>query len=170
LLAIAAVLFVGWMGWLGYTALTKSRAPTVSHAQAAAASVAVRAELSTGVADREVPHRWADPRGGGVTGVLKEQADKPSLIVKVVEPLSPNAPVAGTEIGVTNLTSCNGYNGPGEYLLLLNPENNATIDGKPAYILVGPQRSPGAEVQGAGPPQIYPWSADVGKQVKQLYP
>jgi hypothetical protein len=45
-LIVAAVLFVGWLSWLGYAALTKSRAPVVSHAQAATAPVAVVAELT----------------------------------------------------------------------------------------------------------------------------
>lgn len=174
LLGVAAALFIGWMGWLGYTALTKSHAPTVSRAQAAAATVPVRAELSTGVADRESFHRRTGTIGGEMTTVLKAQADKPAFIVKVVEQLHPNGPVAGTEIGVTNLPACSGYTGPGEYLLLLNRDDEASIDGKPAYALVGQQRSPGADLEGVGPPRIYPWTertgGDLRQQVKRLFP
>jgi hypothetical protein len=54
LLVVSAALFVGWIAWLSYTALTKSRAPIVSRAQAAAATVPVRAKLTTGVQDRAV--------------------------------------------------------------------------------------------------------------------
>lgn len=44
-LAAAAVAFLAWLGYLGYAALTKSRDPIVSHAQAAAAKVAVVADV-----------------------------------------------------------------------------------------------------------------------------
>jgi hypothetical protein len=173
-LFIAAALFIGWMGWLTITALTKSDAPTVSRAQAAAASVPVRAELFAGVADRESFHRRTGTHGGEMTKVLKAQADKPAFVVKVKEQLHPNGPAADTEIGVTNLPECSGYAGPGEYLLLLNRNEEATIDGKPAYTLVGQQRSPGADLEGVGPPRIYPWTertgSDLRQQVKRLYP
>src|SRR5437660_6465368 len=44
-LAVAGVLLVGWLGWLSVTALTKSRAPIVSHAQAAVAKYQLVAEV-----------------------------------------------------------------------------------------------------------------------------
>jgi hypothetical protein len=68
------------------------------------------------------------------------------------------------------LPSCAGYTGPGEYLLLLVKDNDSTIDGRPAYYLEGQQRSPGSDLEGVGPPMIYPWSEDVHQQVKRLYP
>lgn len=170
LLGVAAALFIGWIGWLSFTALTKSKAPTVSHAQAAAAGVPVHARLTTGTADKERFHRRASPLGGEMANVLKEQADKPAFIVTVAEQLTPGGPAEGTEIAVTNLPACGGYSGPGDYLLLLNREDDATIDGKPAYVLIGQQRSPGADLDGFGPPRIYPWGDDVAKQVKRLYP
>ena len=52
-LAVAAALFIGWLGWLAVTALTKSREPVVSRAQAAAAGVPVRAKLEMADPDRE---------------------------------------------------------------------------------------------------------------------
>jgi hypothetical protein len=165
-LIVAAVLLVGWLGWLSYTALTKSRAPTVSHAQAAAASVPVVAELKAGEQDRSsFLHQ-----GPGELVELKARADKPAYVVIVRERLDPTGPPVAETIGVANLPAAAGYAGPGEYLLLLNPEPGALLDGHPAYKLVGQQRSPGADLADVGPPKIYPWSPDVRKQAAKLYP
>ncbi len=122
-LLIAAALFVGWLGWLGFTALTKSRAPVVSRAQAAGASVPVVAELTTGEDGRAV-FMVRQPPHPMVTE-LKEKGDRPAIILKVAEQLTPTGPEAGAEIGVTNLPSCTGYTGPGKYLLLLNKVDGA---------------------------------------------
>lgn len=167
-LAVSAALFVGWLGWLGYTALTKSRGPIVSRAQAAAAGTAVRARLDLAEADRESMLVRPAVIGGQQVTVLKGQAEKPAYVVTVVEKLHANGPEAGTKIGVTNLPACNGFSGPGEYLLLLNRDDGATLDGHPVYTVVGQQRSPGAELEGVGPPMIYSWNADVEKQVQRV--
>jgi hypothetical protein len=172
LLVVSAALFVGWIAWLGYTALTKSHAPIVSRAQAAAATVPVRAKLTTGEQDREV--RYRRPNFGAIgpaDEVFKERADKPAFVVEVIEPLLPGGPAAGAKIGVKNLPDSAGYIGPDqEYLLLLKKDNDALIGEHPSYVLVGQQRSPGAELEGSGPPMIYPWSEDVRQQVKRLFP
>jgi hypothetical protein len=88
-LTLAVAAFLGWMGYLGYAAVTKSRAPVVSHIQSAAADAAVVAELSDG----------------------------PTATVAVVEKLWGDAP-AGT-IEVVNLANARGFAGPGKYLLYL---------------------------------------------------
>jgi shikimate dehydrogenase len=57
-LIIAATAFLGWLGYLSYAAATKSRAPVVSHAQAAAADAAVVVNATpVGMGDtaRDVP-------------------------------------------------------------------------------------------------------------------
>jgi hypothetical protein len=90
------VLLLGWFAWLGSTALTKSREPVVSRAQAAAAPVAVVAELS---GSGEVAHA--------------------EVVVK--QSFTPASPEPGTVIVVKNLPACTGFHGPGEYLLLLQP-------------------------------------------------
>ena len=167
-LAVSAALFVGWMSWLGYTALTKSHGPIVSRAQAAAASVAVRAKLDLAEPDREQMLVRPAVIGGQQVTVLKGQAEKPAYAVTVVEKLHANGPAAGTKIAVVNLPSCFGFTGPGEYLLLLNKEDGATLDGNPVYTVVGQQRSPGAELDGVGPPMIYTWNADVEKQAQRV--
>lgn len=59
-LVAAAVAFLAWVGFLGYATLSKSRDPIVSHAQAAAATAAVVADLQeTGEAE-VVETLWGD--------------------------------------------------------------------------------------------------------------
>jgi hypothetical protein len=169
-LAVAAALLLGWFAWLGYTALTKSREPTVSHAQAAAATVPVVATLTAGEEGQE--SKLVRPAGieGHTTAELLAKADKPAFLVTVKEPLKNGAPAAGTVIGVANITSCSGYHGPGDYLLLLAPQPGAKLDGHPAYVVIGQQSSPGADLEGIGPAMIYKWGPGVQAQAKQLFP
>ena len=66
-LILAAVAFVGWIGWLAYASLTKSHAPTVSHAQAAAASAAVVIELNDEGPKATVAHKlWGECPDGTI--------------------------------------------------------------------------------------------------------
>jgi hypothetical protein len=160
-LLVTAVLFIGWLSWLGFLALTKSSAPLVSHAQAAAATRAVRAKLTTGDDGR--------PRDD-VTVVeclaIRTTNDQPPLLKE----LAPNS-----QITVTNLPSCAGYSGEGEYLLLLGRDarDGPAVEGRPVYYVVGQQRSPGADLANIGPPMIYRWSdetaGDLQRQVKRLF-
>jgi hypothetical protein len=169
LLVVSGVLLVGWLGWLGYAALTKSRAPTVSHVQAAVATVAVRAKLTTGNKDTR-----AERRGALGAAALPGVDGKPAFIVTVEEPLSANAPGAGAQIGVANLPGSTGFSGDGDYLLLLARDGENTIDGHPSYYLIGQQRSPGSELGDVGSPLIYRWDEKTGddlrQQVKRLFP
>jgi hypothetical protein len=149
-LIAAVVLFVGWMSYLGYAALTKSRSPIVSHAQAAAASLAIVAEVEAA------------------------QDGKPSMRAKVVESLTPNGPQPGTELLVSNLSEVRGFDGVGQYLLLLKPDSPFARDmGNPedlsSYAVVGQQRSPGNDLMGVGKPAIYRWNDDVRKQYEKLH-
>ena len=140
-LIVAAALFFGWLAWLGVTALTKSRTPAVSHAQAAGADAAVVAEL-------------------------KADADGMPATAKVTEVLTAGGPAAGAVV-VENLPKAKGFAGDGKYLLLLSKTGSG-------YRLTGQQRSPGADLDGVGPPLIYSWNdttdADLRKQVKALFP
>jgi hypothetical protein len=139
-LIAAVVLFLGWMSYLGYAALTKSRSPIVSHAQAAAATLAVVAEVET------------------------DQDGKPSTQAKVVESLTANGPVPGTVLFVPKLSEVRGFNGTGQYLLLLESD-------LPPFTVVGQLRSPGTpDLTRAGKPTIYRWNDDVRKQYEQLHP
>ena len=148
-LVVAATLFVGWLVWLGYTAGAKNRGPVVSHVQAAAAAHAVAAELK------------ADAEG------------KPALEVKVLESLKPGSPEKDTSLYVINLADAKGFDGPGEYLLLLSADptpRQIPVNGKdlPMRSLVGMQRSPGYELSGTGGPLIYRMSDSVREQFQKL--
>lgn len=171
LLLVAAALFVGWMSWLGYTALTKSQAPVVSRAQAADATAPVVAELAAGEDGRSLMMLRRE-RGMDVVE-LKEKAERPAIMVKVVESFK-GGPEKGASIGVFNLPDCTGYTGPGTYLLLLKEDKNALIENAPAYRLVGAQRSPGSDPGDTGSLRVYPWndktSKDLRKQVEKLFP
>lgn len=146
-LAVAAALFVGWLGWLSYAALSKSRGPVVSRAQAAALAgdakgVAVVAEVSAG------------------------DEGKPAAKAKVVKSLTAGGPAAGTEIDVLTLPEAAGYDVPGQYLLLLTPERGGDL-----YSVARLPASPGYEsLSGAGKPTIYRWSPEVEAQAAKLFP
>lgn len=142
-LALAAVLFFGWLGLLGYTAYTKSRAPIVSRAQAAGTLIAVRAKLTDGGDGRPAPQ------------------------VEVLATITADGPKPGP-ILVDKLPNASGFAGTGEYLLLLVPAISA--DGTDTYRVTGQQRSPGADLDGVGPPKVYAWSADVEAQARRLFP
>lgn len=142
-LALTAALFFGWMALLGYTAYTKSRAPIVSRAQAAGSLVAVRAKLTDGGDGRPAPQAEA------------------------LEKITADGPKPGP-IVVLNLPNATGFAGTGEYLLLLVPV--VSLDGTDTYRVTGQQRSPGADLDGVGPPKVYAWSADVDAQARRLFP
>ena len=149
-LIVAAALFLGWLSWLGYSALVKNRGPVVSRVQAAAAAHAVVGELTAG----------AD--------------GKPAPEVKIVESFTEGGPAAGSEIYVVNGAEAKGFDGPGQYLLLLSANSTARgipINGKEValYSLVGLQRSPGYELAGTGNPTIYKLTPEVRTQAEKLF-
>jgi hypothetical protein len=136
-LIVAAVLFLGWMAWLGYAALTKSRGPVVSRAQAAAATDAVEVRIRPGAP--------GEPE-----------------VVEIVRPLKGGL-AKGAKVEVLNLGEAEGFDGEGDYLLLLVKDRHSDL-----YRVVGQQRSPGYET--TGKPRVYPWSPDVEEQAKALFP
>lgn len=140
-LIVVAALFLGWLGWLGYAALHKNTGPVVSRAQAAAASFAVVADLDAG----------AD--------------GKPAAKAKAGKSLLPGGPAEGTDFPVVNLPDAAGFDGPGQYLLLLVKDPASE-----AYYVVGQKRSPGFDLENVGHPLIYRWSPDVEAQARRLFP
>jgi hypothetical protein len=174
LLFVSGALLLGWMCWLGYTALTKSRAPIVSRAQAAVATVPVLAKLTTGNKDTRATLERRGHNGPPTTTTLHRLDDRPAFIVTVVEQLTPNGPKKGDQIGVGNLPGCAGFTGDGDYLLLLARDGDNTIDGHPSYYVVREQRSPGWDPGDTGQATIYRWDETTGpdlhQQVKRLFP
>lgn len=174
MLILTGALLAGWFAWLSYTALTKSRAPLVSRAQASAAKVPVRGTLATGRDDLRANHSFVGPNNVIVQNLLVGKAERPAFAVTVTEQLHPSGPAAGEKIAVRNLPDASGYTGPGDYLLLLVRDGDATIDGAPAYVLAGVPRSVGGDGGDGVAPPVYPWTDphadDLRKQVKRLFP
>lgn len=105
----------------------------------------VVSQVQAAAAEAAVVARWS---GDGPQVTLVEQLWGP--------------PVPG-ELQVVNLPAARGRNGPGDYLLFLASRGDA-------WEVVGPQRSPGLDLPGIGPPVVYPWSVDVQRQVEALRP
>jgi hypothetical protein len=141
-LILAAVAFLGWLGYLGYAAATKSRAPIVSHSQAAAAECAVVAELAEGPAPDDTDRKVSATR------------------VTVTEKLWGDGPAGPAE--VVNLPGARGFVRPGPYLLYLERVHGA-------WSVVRPPRSPEDRNRDtSAAPLIYPWGDDVRKQADKL--
>jgi hypothetical protein len=74
---------------------------------------------------------------------------------------------------ILNLPDVRGFDGPGQYLLLLNPESfflqNQNNPQDQTFTVVGQQRSPGNDLTGVGKPIIYRWSDDVRKEYESLH-
>lgn len=128
-------LFAAWVAWLGWQSLRFGKFPVVSRAQLAAADLAVVAEI-----------RSAD---GGLPN--------PAVLIKKVEwPAGADAPV-GKEITVQDLQGAKGFDGPGEYLLLLNRRGSE-------FALTHLPRSP--LMHPSNPRLIYPATDLVLRQVR----
>lgn len=142
-LAATGLAVVAWLAWLSVTALNKSRDPVVSRAQAAIAPIAVVAKVKSG------------------------KDGKPDPTVNLVKSLSSKfeKSLEGPLL-VTNLPTASGFDGDGEYLLLLSPEANAFLpDDSPVFQLAHVRTT----ATDTDPPVIYKWSADVEKQAERLY-
>jgi hypothetical protein len=106
-LYLAAVLFIAWIGWLGYLAFTSGTQPisriqpiVLSRAQFLVSTLDVIAEI-----------------GGD------EQTRSDKVTIKEVHwPASAADELKNATIRVTNLSGCDGWQGPGEYILALVPD------------------------------------------------
>lgn len=141
-LAVTALALAAWFAWLSVTALNKSRDPIVSRAQASIAPLAVRATVKLG------------------------KDGKPDANAVVVKALTSDAPKElgqGKELHVANLPTARGFDGDGEYLLLL--AEPFVMGGDVMSQLVVFRTT----AMDADPPVIYRWSPDVEKQAERLY-
>jgi hypothetical protein len=138
-LIVATLAFVGWLGYLAYLALGHSKPVIVSHSQVMAAHYAVKAEIAIG------------------------EPGSPKAEVKVLESFGDN-PIKAETINVDNLSDARLPGGkpignPGAYLLLLDRTHVSQFN---------VVRSPvGREPQGRLF-VVYPWSADVERQIHEL--
>jgi hypothetical protein len=119
-LAVAAALFVAWIGYLAYVALAVPRPEILSRPQFLISSLDVVAEVRS--------------------------PEQPVIIRKVEWPRDAQQPREGDQITVTNLADCQGWSGPGDYILPLQELH-------PGHAMVSPlPRSPGFL---ASAPRIY---------------
>ena len=101
-LIIAALLFGGWIGWLAYLAATTTKPIVLSRPQFLFSTLDVVAQVD------EQDHQPVD-----------------KVTVKVVHwPPQAEAVLKGKTITVTNLDQCDGWEGPGEYILPLEKQGD----------------------------------------------
>jgi hypothetical protein len=139
LLIVAIVAFCAWIGWLAFLAFTTSRPTVLSRPQFLVSQYDVTAEL---------------------TG----EPERPASSVKVVRIYKqPNAELAeNSSITVFNLpqvTTDDGWNGPGVYILALQKEDGG-------FRVAPIPRSPG--FPGRERPRIYPTTPQTLEQLTEI--
>ena len=145
-LVVALVAFVAWLSWLGYAVGYNFwyKPDLVSRAQLTEADVLVVAAVQT------------------------DEEGKPKPRAKVTARLSKDGPVSGDEILIDKLPSAQppgkSFPGSGEYLIPLVPLG---ADRK-SFRIADLPRSPGYPPAQFLRPVVYPWTADVQKQLRSL--
>lgn len=137
---LAAALFLAWIGWLGYLAATATRPIVLSRPQFLIATLDVIAEVKD-----------------------KDKEPNPSILVREMF-WSQDSPAAleGKHVTVTNLGDCDGWGGPGFYIIPLVKEGEE-------FRVPSIPRSPGFEpgVQ-RSVPRIYPETEQTRHQLKEI--
>jgi hypothetical protein len=134
-LIATALMFAGWIGWLAYLAATTTPPIVLSRPQ----FLVSKADL---IAD------------------LKDQNGRPSSRIQVRDvhwPARGHETLLGKTITITNLQECQGYAGPGTYILALVPQ------GSDEWRVAGIPPSPGYEREAA--PRIYPLTHETSHQL-----
>ena len=136
-LIVAWGLFVAWIAWLGWQSARYGRFDVVSRAQLANADLAVVAKIT------------ADADGRALSKVHIE---------RVIWPQPNAADLAGQDIEILKLPSCEGFQGAGDYVLPLSrgPKGD--------YALAVPARSPLID-PARHRPTIYPATGIVIDQI-----
>jgi hypothetical protein len=146
-LYLTAGLFLGWLGWLAYLAITAGTLP-VSRKPPVILS---RPQLLVSKLDVIADVKAADGR-----------PDRTVTIVAVQWPLDERDKRQGEQITVTNLDRCTGWDGPGEYILPLEPSGKeyevAPVPPSPGY--------PGA--RSPGPLRIYRRTPETLRQLETI--
>jgi hypothetical protein len=134
-LMIAALAFTGWIAWLAYLAATAVRPIVLSRPQFLVSTLDVIAEVG------------GDP----------QKPDSAVIIKKVHWP--PKDPKLPDKITITNLGTCDGWQGPGEYILPL------VQDGE-NFLVVAIPPSPG--YSGLEHPRIYLANPEARHQLESI--
>jgi hypothetical protein len=135
-LAIAVLLFAGWISWLIYLTLTSANPTVLSRPQLLVSTLEVVAQVP------------------GIT------AEPPEVSVeRVYWPTEQQNQWQGKKIIVNNLSECQGWSGPGEYLMPLSSEGQS-------FRVTPIPPSPGYSRN--GPPVIYAWTPQVARQLDTI--
>jgi hypothetical protein len=142
-LILAAVLFAGWIGWLAYLAVTTTHPVVLSRPQFLVAGLDVIAEL-------------------------KADGDHPDPHIRRVHVLWPRdrKDQVPRELDLANLkelTSANGWQGPGAYLLPL-----VKMKGSDEYRVAVIPPSPGYSSDRSPPLRIYPDTTETRSQEQRI--
>ena len=138
-LGVAVLLFVGWLGWLAHLAIENApRSIILSRSQLLISNLDVIAQID------EVDGRPAKT-------IKIDKVNWPHT--KQVEALR------GTTIEVPNLPSCDGWKGPGQYIVPLQTNWHGR------YELAPLPPTPGFE---GARPRIYPANPDTRKQLDAI--
>jgi hypothetical protein len=139
-LILTSFLFVVWLGYLGFLA--------VSHGH-----------WKEDLTDRVISRPQFLLSQLDVIGTLDSLDDKQIKVSRIVNNVTGKELATPLKIGVRNLKDCEGWQGPGDYVLALIPPDGA---GK-AYRVAELPRSPGSRSQ---TPRIYKLTPEVEAQLK----
>jgi hypothetical protein len=136
-LVVFAALFAAWIGWLAYLAATATRPVVLRRPQFLASTLDVVADVQAA----------------------------PAVVVKTVYFPGGQAALEGQTLTVGNLTTCEGWNGPGGYVLALERDG-------PNYKVTAVPRSPGypseRDADQVGPAVVYPVTAETLRQLQEI--
>jgi len=134
-LAVAVILFAGWIAWLIYLAVVGTPRPLVSRSQLLVSNLDIVAQI--------------DQLAGNPPKIEIGQVHWPQAKQALV----------GTSIEVPNLPSCDGWKGPGQYIIPLITDWHGSYQVAP----LGP--SPGFE---SARPRIYPANPETRRQLDEI--
>ena len=130
------MLFLGWIGWLVYLAATGTpRPPLLSRSQLLVSNLDVIASI--------------DQLEGNTQKIKIDRVHWPQT----------QKGLEGQTIDVPNLSACDGWKGPGPYIVPLS------TNWKGSYQVAPPGPSPGFE---GGRPRIYPVTAATIRQLDEI--
>jgi hypothetical protein len=136
-LVVFAGLFAAWIGWLAYLVVTTRHPDVLRRPQFLASTLDLVADVQAA----------------------------PAAVVKQVYFGGGQGVVEGQTLTVGNLTACEGWNGPGEYVLAL--ENDGAN-----YKVAAVPRSPGypseRDADQVGPAVVYPVTAETLRQLEEI--
>ena len=138
-LILAAGLFVAWIGFLALLAATATQPVVLSRPQFLVSQVDVIAQVEQG----------------------KDGPDPEVTIREVRWPAKGREDLVGKKITILNIKQCDGWQGPGSYILPLRKTD------KDSFVVVSPPMSPGFEPMKVRP-RIYRETPETLRQLNSI--